>query len=323
MTDLSQRKCSVCQNASGNRELEAAEMMFGTRDKFTYLECASCGCLELLNPPADLSRYYPRNYYSMAKGKVDLWLRYLLCPSITRYWLGRVSPIGYLLGRNRRRLPVLDWLERHGIRRGSSLLDVGSGAGGLLFFLRGLGFNRLVGVDPFIASDLRFPGGITILKRQLGEVEGSFDYVVFNHSFEHMEAPLEVLKHVRSLIAPGGRLIISTPIAATFAWREYGVDWVQLDAPRHLFIPSVEGLKILAGQAGLHVTDVVFNSTEFQFWGSEQYRAGIPLTDKRSYRRSPRDSIFTPAQIAVFTQRADELNKSADGDTASFYLEAS
>ena len=89
------------------------------------------------------------------------------------------------------------------------------------------------------------------------------------------------------------------------------------------FIPSVEGLKILAGQAGLHVTDVVFNSTEFQFWGSEQYRAGIPLTDKRSYRRSPRDSIFTPAQIAVFTQRADELNKSADGDTASFYLEAS
>src|SRR5439155_11939769 len=113
-----------------------------------------------------------------------------------------------------------------------------------------------------------FPGGITILKRQLGEVEGSFDYVVFNHSFEHMEAPLEVLKHVRSLIAPGGRLIISTPIAATFAWREYGVDWVQLDAPRHPFIPSVEGLKILAGQAGLHVTDV-FNSTEFQFWGSE------------------------------------------------------
>src|SRR5439155_11939770 len=134
-------------------------MMFGTRDKFTYLECTSCGCLELLNPPADLSRYYPRNYYSMAKGKVDLWLRHLLCPSITRYWLGRVSPIGYLLGRNRRRLPVLDWLERHGIRGGSSLLDVGSGVGGLLFFLRGLGFNRLVGVDPFIASDLHFPAG--------------------------------------------------------------------------------------------------------------------------------------------------------------------
>ena len=298
-------------------------MMFGTRDKFTYLECASCGCLELLNPPADLSRYYPRNYYSMAKGNVDLWLRYLLCPSISRYWLGRVSPIGYLLGRNRRRLPVLDWLERHGIRRGSQLLDVGSGAGGLLFFLRGLGFKRLVGVDPFMAADLRFPGGITILKRNLSDMTGSFDYVVFNHSFEHMERPLDVLKQVRALLAPDGRLIISTPIASSFAWREYGVDWVQLDAPRHLFIPSVEGLKMLAGQAGLRVTDVVYNSTEFQFWGSEQYRAGIPLTDKRSYRRSPHDSIFTPAQIAAFTQRADDLNRTGEGDTASFYLEAS
>jgi hypothetical protein len=137
-----------------------------------------------------------------------------------------------------------------------------------------------------------------------------------------MKDPLEVLKQVRSLLAPGGQLIISTPIAASFAWREYGVDWVQLDAPRHLFIPSVKGLEILARQSGMRVKEVVYNSTEFQFWGSEQYRIGIPLTDKRSYWRSPAGSSFTPEQIASFRQRADELNRTADGDTASFYVEA-
>jgi SAM-dependent methyltransferase len=298
-------------------------MMFGTHDRFTYLACASCGHLELLNPPADLAPYYPSGYYSKAGGLADTWLRFLLCPSITRYWLGRVSPVGYLLARGRRRLPVLEWLGRREIRKGSQLLDVGSGAGQLLFFLRGLGFERLVGLDPFIESDLQFPGGITVLKRELSDVTGSFDYIVFNHSFEHMTAPLEVLKQARSLLAPGGRLIISTPIASSFAWREYGVDWVQLDAPRHLFIPTVKSLEILAGEAGLRVAEVVYNSTEFQFWGSEQYRMGIPLTDERSYRRSRKGSPFTPAEIASFKLRADELNKIGDGDTASFYLEAS
>lgn len=320
---VSERQCTVCLNATGNQEFEASEMMFGTRDRFTYLACASCGCLELVNPPEDLSSYYPANYYSKARGRIEMWMRYLVSPSVTRYWLGRVSPIGYLLGRGRQRLPVLGWLGRRGVKEGSRLLDVGSGAGQLLLFLRGMGFGQLLGVDPFIQADLRFPGGITVLKRRLSEVDGSFDYIVFNHSFEHMQAPLEVLRQVRTLLAPGGQVIISTPIASSFAWREYGINWVQLDAPRHLFIPSVKGLEILARQAELRVVATVYDSTDFQFWGSEQYRAGIPLTGKRSYRRSRTGSMFTGAQIATFKRQADELNKAGDGDTASFYLEAS
>ena len=298
-------------------------MMFGTGDRFTYLECASCGCLELLSPPVDLSAYYPSNYYSKARGQGEMWLRFLVSPSISRYWLGRMSPVGYVLGRGRQRPPVLEWLGRHGVQKGAQLLDVGSGAGQLLLFLRGMGFGRLLGIDPFINTDLRFPGGIAVLKRRLSEVSGTFDFIVFNHSFEHMKPPLEVLSQARSLLAPGGRVIISTPIASSFAWREYGLNWVQLDAPRHLFIPSVKSLEILARQAGLRVTEVAYSSTEFQFWGSEQYRAGIPLNDTRSYRRSRRGSMFTSAQIAAFKRRAEELNKAGDGDTATFYLEAS
>lgn len=298
-------------------------MMFGTHDRFTYLACASCGCLELLNPPADLSTYYPGNYYSMSKGKVSLWLRFLLAPAMSRYWLGRPSLVGYVLCRGRHRPAVLEWLRRRGVRKGSQLLDVGSGVGHLLLYLRGLGFGRLVGVDPFNEGDSSFPGGITVLKRRLSEVTGNFDCVVLSHSFEHMDEPLEVLKQVRALLAPGGQVMISTPVASSFAWREYGVDWVQLDAPRHLFVHTVKSLEILAQQAGLRVQEVVYESTEFQFWGSEQYRAGIPLTDQRSYKRSPSRSIFTAEQISSFRQRADALNVAGDGDTASFYLEAS
>jgi SAM-dependent methyltransferase len=300
----------------------ASEMMFGSKDRFKYRGCASCGCLELLNPPPDLSGYYPSTYYSMAERGLGLWVRYLLFPHMSRYWLGHPDLVGSLICRGRHRPPVLGWLGRQGKYAGSQLLDVGSGVGHLLFSLRGLGFGRLVGVDPFVARDLRFPGRITVLKRAINEVTGSFNYVVLNHSFEHMGAPLDVLKHVRRLLASDGQAMISTPIASSFAWRHYGVDWVQLDAPRHLFVHTEKSLRILADQAGLRVADVVYDSTEFQFWGSEQYRAGISLHDSRSYARSPGRSIFTREQIANFRRHAEELNVARDGDSASFYLES-
>jgi hypothetical protein len=96
---------------------------------------------------------------------------------------------------------------------------------------------------------------------------------------------------------------------------------VQLEAPRHQFVHTEKSVRILAQKAELRVTEVVHDSTEFQFWGSEQYRAGIPLHDKRSYLSSPARSIFTNDQIAHFRERAAELNAAGDGDSASFYLE--
>jgi SAM-dependent methyltransferase len=241
---------------------------------------------------------------------------------MSRHWLGGTDLLGYLLCRGRPRPSVLEWLRRIGLLPESQLLELGSGVGRLLFIIRGMGFSVLTGVDPFVSRDLRFPGGIRILKRRIAEVDGHFEYVVLNHSLEHMDAPLDVLRHVRRLLAPNGHVMISTPIASSFARRAYGVHWVQLDAPRHLFVHTPTSIQLLARQAGLSVVDIVYDSTEFQFWGSEQYRVGISLFDKRSYARSHRRSIFTAQEISTFKRDADQLNIDRDGDSASFYLEA-
>ena len=58
--------CRICGNASDNRAHVAREMMFGTRERFDYVECARCGCLQIRDVPADLSPYYPADYYSLA-----------------------------------------------------------------------------------------------------------------------------------------------------------------------------------------------------------------------------------------------------------------
>ena len=55
--------CRICGNSENNRKHIAREMMFGTRERFEYLECARCGTVQLIDVP-DLSRYYPEDYYA-------------------------------------------------------------------------------------------------------------------------------------------------------------------------------------------------------------------------------------------------------------------
>ena len=57
-------RCRVCGTTGAHRRYVAREMMFGTREEFTYFLCSDCGCLQIATLPADLSKYYPDTYYS-------------------------------------------------------------------------------------------------------------------------------------------------------------------------------------------------------------------------------------------------------------------
>jgi len=56
--------CRVCEATAQGRTHIAREMMYGFRDEFEYYECPVCGCLQIQQVPSDLSKYYPRDYYS-------------------------------------------------------------------------------------------------------------------------------------------------------------------------------------------------------------------------------------------------------------------
>ena len=69
-------------------------------------------------------------------------------------------------------------------------------------------------------------------------------------------------------------------------------------------------------EAGLKIVRVVYDSTEFQFLGSELYLQDIPLRDERS------QSVFSPAVIQRFALEAARLNALEKGDQAAFLLAA-
>jgi SAM-dependent methyltransferase len=322
--------CSICGNAAGNRAFTAREMMFGRRDSFEYLECACCGCVQLKTVPDDLSPYYPDNYLGTAAGyEPRSALVRFLRHQRARHWLYGGNPLGRLLA-SMIGLPqdigfgVSDpyaWLRRCGVGFDSDILEVGCGAGSLLLMLRDDGFRNVEGVDLFVPESLCYENGVRVLKADIYGIQKQYDLIMLHHTFEHMPEPLAVLRQLHRLLRPSRFVVIRIPVASSCAYRTYGADWAQLDAPRHLFLHTVRSMELLAAASGFRISDVTHDSTAFQFWASEQYLADIPLRDERSYLTNPGASMFSPEQIAEFRRAAEDLNRRRDGDSACFYLE--
>jgi SAM-dependent methyltransferase len=191
-------------------------------------------------------------------------------------------------------------------------MDVGCGSGSLLRSLSEIGFSRLVGVDPFVPADLT-SGGVTVLKASLAEVEPAWDLIMLHHSYEHMTDPVEVMTEIARLLAPGGVCLVRIPLVPNQAWTTYGVNWVGLDPPRHIFLHSVKSLRSLAAGANLEVTRVLYDSTFFQFWASELYARDVPLVAADA-------SHIDVRRIIGYESMASSLNASGAGDQAAFYL---
>jgi SAM-dependent methyltransferase len=206
-----------------------------------------------------------------------------------------------------------------GIDFDSRILDFGCGNGRLLQSLHYFGFKDLTGADAFIDGDIEYPTGVKIFKRDLGELEPAFDLIMLHHSFEHLPDPDRILREIGRLLAPNKYALVRIPVV-NYAWEKYGVNWVQLDPPRHLFLYTEQSFRDLCKRAGLKVERVIYDSSAFQFWGSEQYERDIPLTDPRSHNDPERGSVFSPEQIDAWELEAKELNLEGRGDQACFYL---
>ena len=313
--------CRICQNLVGNRIFTAREMMFGSRETFDYIECASCGCLQIIEIPSDIEKYYyyPQTFYSLEIRKNPK-------KKPIRTYLRRQRSKFCLYGKNKiwplrsTKYGSFRWFKKTKTTFDSKILDVGSGYGKLLFRMQRDGFLNLTGVDPYIKEDISYRNGVKVFKKHVFELSGQYDLIMSHHSLEHMPQPLNVLKKFYELLKPNRYAIIRIPIASSYSWRHYGVNWVALDAPRHIFSHTTKSMQLLSKKAGFIVADIDFDSTERQFIISELYSKGIALKDSNYYLRNPRGSIFSKEQIEAFKAKAIELNAKGDGDQACFYL---
>ncbi|MBE7220125.1 MAG: methyltransferase domain-containing protein, partial [Caulobacteraceae bacterium] len=292
-------RCGVCGGEIGPR-WPAREMMLGLRTRFTYGACDTCGALQLLDPPEDFRPFYGDGYYSFAddleaefaedavRAAQGQAVRRLLAPEVPE---AQAPPMPGV----RRALLAMRPL---GLQARARVLDVGCGAGRLPYLLHLAGFAGVEGADAFLAVAPAYARGPRIHKARLEEMEGGWDVIMLHHAFEHLGDPVGALRAVAARLAASGRVLLRLPLCDSYAWRRYRSDWVQLDAPRHLFLHTRASLARAAAAAGLVVERVVCDSYEFQFWGSEQYRLDIPLNAPGGWRHGAGAPLFTPAQLA-------------------------
>jgi SAM-dependent methyltransferase len=305
--------CKICGNESDNELIVATERMFGLGDKFDYFVCSKCYCLQIKDIPGNLGKYYPSDYYSYSKAKFPSelnWFNFFLKKSLIKYYMGYFDITGFLLSFIYEN--PFPWIRKKEINFNSKILDIGSGAGRKLLSLQRSGFLNLTGIDPFIDKDIFYDNGVRILKKDISEINEKYDFIMLHHSFEHMENPEQVINHISRFLSPQGCVLIRIPVANSYAWHKYKDFWSGLDAPRHLFLHTPQSMDILLENTDLKVDEIIYDSTEFQFTGSEKYLKNLLF--------SAPDDIFTKKEIRNYAKEAKKLNRNKQGDWACFFL---
>lgn len=323
-------ECRICKQSADCEVFQAREMMFGSREAFDYVLCSACACLQIERIPDDLGRHYPSNYYSQLprqeppsprglKGAVMRWY----CRSAA------LQPRSRLASLLRARLPVPSDFAEFGNylveaelqNAGERILDVGCGASPYrLAAFRRCGFAGVEGIDPFLPSDTEYMG-IPVYRRTVSQMDGVYGLVMFHHSLEHVPDPLEALRDAARLLRPGGCCLVRIPVMGTYFWNTFGVDWAELDAPRHLYLMARTTVDFLAQAAGFRLRSSMFDSQGWELAASYQYQADIPLRDPRSFSEGGAQRFFESGQMQALEAQAARLNRAGDGGRACFFLE--
>jgi len=314
--------CRICSESSNGSIYQCYEKMFGWGDTFKYFQCARCGCLQIVEVPTDLSRFYPPYYYSFRTGLAPQHgIKSWLARKRDLFALAGVGHIGKLISRIAPPRPEVTCLRHSAVNPELRILDLGCGGGHLLSILRRAGFERLAGVDPLLPNDIWLFPDLQLRKATLDMMSEQFDIIMLHHVLEHLASPLETLQQCAQRLRPGGKIVLRFPTVDSNAWEQYRTNWVQLDAPRHLLLHSRRSVTTVAERAGLEVRKWWCDSTAFQFWGSELYQKGVPLFDAEGGATRP-DQHFTKMQMREFARAAENANKLDRGDQVAVVLSA-
>ncbi|MDL2224303.1 class I SAM-dependent methyltransferase [Bacteroidales bacterium OttesenSCG-928-M06] len=289
--------------------------MFDTKEKFEYLECSVCGCVQIKSIPQNTHEYYPNSYYSFNQkeygSKAYRKIKDFLISQYVDYLLGnKKNLLGFLA--SKRYSARYYWLTSSLCSRSSKILDIGCGSGLLIREMRKHGFNNIIGIDPYIEDDIYWDKQILVERKDVFQVNDKFDFIMLHHSFEHMNNQIEVMHGIYKILNPSGYVLIRIPVVG-YAFEKYQENWYQLDAPRHFFLHTLKSMQTLAEKTGFEIKEVLFDSNESQFINSEIYLKGSNAVNNGK-------DFFDKKQIKEFKANAKELNLSGKGDQACFYL---
>ena len=159
------------------------------------------------------------------------------------------------------------------------VLDLGCGAGSLQAQLAGL---RVIGVDvdPKELARNRALASVCAESHTLPFAGRSFDLVICHHSLEHFRDAARVVREIRRVLKPQGRLFVSVPDGQSFSDRLYRL---LLFGGGHFQRFSFAGVVgAIESDTGLHLA------------GWRELFTSFIFVDKRNFMTAPRGRLSGP-----------------------------
>lgn len=220
-------------------------------DRFDVFSCHNCGLLATDTTGVNLADYYPEGYRAhntkeyVRKGIIDR----------IHDW--------YLATSEQFMEPDIVEIVESNLATGR-VLDVGCGDGSLLGELQSRKYdvsgcdvseNAVSAVRDRFKFDVR-RGEL----HELGYEPDSFDAIVFNHSFEHVDKPHEYLSVVDRILNEGGIVVVNIPNADSLERLVFGPRWTDLDVPRHVYNWTPTALDAIFETYGFGRISIEFSS---------------------------------------------------------------
>jgi 2-polyprenyl-3-methyl-5-hydroxy-6-metoxy-1,4-benzoquinol methylase len=147
-------------------------------------------------------------------------------------------------------------------RPGSKILDIGCAAGYFMQVMRDAGHDVL-GIEPSasiarvaqqtLGEDRVFIGDLDDAPADRGYREGRFDLITLWDVIEHIPDPQHALRRIRTMLAPGGRLLLETQNVASRWARVLGPRWHHYKHEEHLYHFNPSTIKKLLADCGFTV----------------------------------------------------------------------
>ncbi|WP_161491165.1 class I SAM-dependent methyltransferase [Polynucleobacter campilacus] len=282
-------------------------MMFKSEKFYDYFLCKTCNTLQIISNNNEDNSTYPNDYYSYKK--TDNRIKNFLIHQRDSYLMFGKNILGFFI-QYFAKGPDIIALASITSDKNAGILDIGCGSGAFIKRLNSLGFNNCVGVDPFIDKDIYDASGKLIVKKDnLYSINEIYDVITFNHSFEHIPDFQGTLLHANKILVEKGVCIIRIPIFPSFAWKKYKENWVQIDAPRHINIFSIQAIAKISEESNFIIEHIYDDSNYFQFLGSEKRNNSVGISKLKLII----DRVY-------WNIKASKLNRIGQGDQKVFVL---
>ncbi len=140
-------------------------------------------------------------------------------------------------------------------KKPGKILDIGASTGTMLQIFKDNGWE-VWGVEPSKSAELAKAKGIKIFQTTFEKAnlpKNYFDVVILNHTLEHMDNPVSILKKVKRLLKKGAIVFIDVPNIGSLSARILGKRWPFILPEEHIFHFTPQTLRKVLQKSGFKV----------------------------------------------------------------------